>query len=63
MDDRLARAHAERRGLKVAGTLNVLELAAQRQLLDLADAVRSLKATSFHIADDVVAGILKPGNP
>lgn len=47
VDDRLARAHAEQRGIKVAGTLNVLELAAQRQLLVLADAVRRLKSTIF----------------
>jgi predicted nucleic acid-binding protein len=57
-DDRLARAHAEQRGIKVAGTLNVLELAAQRQLLVLADAVRRLKSTNFHIADEVIARLL-----
>jgi predicted nucleic acid-binding protein len=58
VDDRVARSHAERRGLRVAGTLNVLEAAAERKLLKLPEAIRGLRQTNFHIAEEVLAHIL-----
>lgn len=58
-DDRLARALAEQRGLKVAGTLNVLELAAQRKLLDLREAVQRLELTNFHVSEKVIVAFLR----
>lgn len=57
-DDRLARTLAEQRGLKVSGTLNVLELAAQRNLLDLREAVQRLKLTNFHVSDEIISRFL-----
>lgn len=58
-DDRFARALAEQRGLKVAGTLNVLELAAQRKLLDLREAVQRFKPTNFHVSEKVIVAFLR----
>lgn len=58
MDDRVARSYAEHRALRVAGTLNVLEAAAERDLLDLPTAIASLRQTNFHIAEDLLARAL-----
>lgn len=57
-DDRLARVHAVRLGLRVAGTLSVLEAAASRNLLDFSAAIAKLRQTNFHIADQVIARTL-----
>lgn len=38
---------AERQGLRVTGTLGVLDLAAERGLLDFAQAIQFLEATTF----------------
>ncbi len=54
MDDRRARREAESRGLSVVGTLNVLEAAAERELLDLPTAVTALQATHFHISQQII---------
>ncbi|MBI2827412.1 MAG: DUF3368 domain-containing protein [Planctomycetia bacterium] len=54
MDDRRARREAESRGLSVAGTLNVLEAAAQRGMLDLPTAIAKLRQTNFHIAERII---------
>lgn len=59
MDDRRGRREAESRGLSVAGTLNVLEAAAQRGLLDFPTAVAKLRQTNFHIADHIIQRALK----
>jgi predicted nucleic acid-binding protein len=48
MDDRAGVAFARGRGLAVTGTLGVLDLAARRGLVDLAEAFTRLTATSFH---------------
>ena len=47
MDDRRALREAGARGLSVAGTLNVLQAAAQRDLLDLPVAIAKLRQTNF----------------
>lgn len=54
MDDRRARREAESRGLNVAGTLNVLQAAAQRDLLDLPVAIAKLQQTNFHISQQIL---------
>ena len=59
MDDRLGRRAAEARGLSVAGTLNVLDVAAERQLLDLPTAIATLRKTNFHISETILAELLK----
>jgi predicted nucleic acid-binding protein len=58
MDDRRGRREAEARGLFVAGTLNVLEAAADREMLDLRSAVARLRLTNFHISDRMIAAAL-----
>lgn len=58
-DDRRARSLAEQLGVRVAGTVAVLELGAQRGLIDLPHAVRRLRSTNFHIADAVLVDILQ----
>lgn len=51
IDDRSAREAAAGMGLKVAGTMRVLELAYERKLLpDLRDAYRRLRASSARIS-------------
>lgn len=59
MDDRRGRVEAEARGISVAGTLSVLEAAAQRDSLDLPAALAKLRQTNFHIADRIIQRVLK----
>jgi predicted nucleic acid-binding protein len=47
LDERRGRQAARDRGLAVAGTLGVLDLADRRGLARLADAIDRLKATNF----------------
>lgn len=54
MDDRRARREAEARGLSVAGTVNVLQAAAQADLLDLPVAIAKLQQTNFHISQQIL---------
>jgi len=49
MDDQEGVAVARNKGFEVIGTLGILGRAAQRQLLDLADAFDRLKRTNFFI--------------
>ena len=50
LDDRKARLEAMRRGLAVAGTINILDIAAAKQLLDLPTAFRKLRNTNFRVS-------------
>lgn len=54
VDDREAVAVARDKGLRVAGTLTVLAMAAQKGLLNLRDAVDRLKLTSFHYRQEFI---------
>lgn len=47
IDDRRGVRAAERLGLRVTGTLGVLDLAAERRLLDFGQAIKSLEGTTF----------------
>jgi predicted nucleic acid-binding protein len=49
MDDRAGRREAERRGLRVIGTLRVLYDAAETGLLNLAEALEALQRSGFFI--------------
>ncbi len=49
IDERTGSRAAKRRGLLVTGTLGVLDLAAERGLIDFASAIRLLKTTSFRL--------------
>lgn len=59
VDDRQGRHEAEKRGIPVMGTLGVLQEAATLSLLDLRTAVKRLEGTSFHIAPEILARLLK----
>jgi predicted nucleic acid-binding protein len=58
MDDLEGREEAEHHGLAVMGTLRVLELAAERGLLDFPTAITQLQATSFHLPLALVRAML-----
>ena len=54
IDEKAARESARELGLKVAGTMRVLELAFERKLIaDLGATYRRLKAGSAHISPDL----------
>jgi len=59
VDEREGRREAERRGIPVIGTLGVLREAAVLKLLDLRVAVERLQTTSFYVAPEVLASLLK----
>lgn len=50
VDESCARRAALSRGIPIAGTIGVLELAANRGLLELADAFEAVKQTDFWIS-------------
>jgi predicted nucleic acid-binding protein len=59
VDDREGRREAERRGIPAIGTLGVLREAAALKLLDIRVAVERLQGTSFYVAPEVLAKLLK----
>jgi predicted nucleic acid-binding protein len=64
MDDLDGRIEAERRHLKVIGTLDVLRDAALHQLIDLPQALDQFRETKFFVSPEVLqsllAGLRKP---
>jgi len=54
IDERIGRKEATRLGLKVTGTLGVLEEADKRGLLHIREAIELLRATSFKVSDSVL---------
>lgn len=58
LDDLEAREEAARCALAVMGTLRVLELAAERRLLDFPAALTKLETTSFHMPVQLVQDML-----
>jgi len=59
MDDRKGVRAAQRKGLRVTGTLGILDLAAQRGLADFAQAVDQLRQTSFRVPEALLDALLK----
>jgi predicted nucleic acid-binding protein len=59
VDDRHGRREAEKRGITVMGTLGVLREAAALGLVNLRSAVKRLETTSFYVAPEVLARLLK----
>ncbi len=55
IDERLGRRAATERGLLVTGTIGVLEVAAERGLLDLAAAFEKVKQTDFWVSPKFLA--------
>jgi len=58
LDENAARQEAKRRGLRITGTLGVLDTAAMRDLVNFPDAVTRLRQTTFYVTDEVVAPLL-----
>ncbi|HKQ50483.1 MAG TPA: DUF3368 domain-containing protein [Phycisphaerae bacterium] len=58
-DDKDAREAALRRSVRVTGTIGVLKEAANKGLLDLADALSRLRRTNFRISKTVIQRILE----
>jgi predicted nucleic acid-binding protein len=58
MDDRDAVAFARVQGFAVTGTLGVLDLAAQRGLIDLVEAFTRLRGTTFHYRQGLLDALL-----
>lgn len=54
MDERRGRAAAEARGLLPIGTLNILDLADERRLLDGVSALSDLKQTTFRANEELL---------
>lgn len=59
IDEHKARREALARGLIVAGTLNVLETAAQQGLIDLTSSLQRLMETNFRAAPSLFEAILE----
>ena len=59
IDERKGTKAALAKGLEVAGTLGILQLAARRGLLDLADAFDRLKATNFRYRQEIMDRLLE----
>lgn len=58
MDESIGRRVAQSHGLQVIGTLGILREAANRNLLDLQDAVRRLQEHRFHVTQQILDEIL-----
>jgi predicted nucleic acid-binding protein len=59
MDDRKGVSAALRKGLRVTGTLGILDLAAQRGLADFAQAVNQLRQTTFRVPQTLLDALLE----
>lgn len=59
IDDQAGRQEAVRRGLKIAGTLSVLDEADQAGLVIFNDAVAELRKTSFRLSPAVLSEIMQ----
>lgn len=58
IDDRKGRVEAIRCGLRVAGTIGLLEAAARRGLLDFSATVERLRKTNARLDEEVVKAAL-----
>jgi len=59
MDDRKGVNAAERKGLRVTGTLGILDLAAQRGVEEFAQAVERLRQTNFRVPQALLDELLE----
>jgi predicted nucleic acid-binding protein len=59
MDDRKGVHVAQGKGLRVTGTLGVLDLAAQRGLVDFTQAVNRLRRTTFRIPETLLDSLIR----
>jgi predicted nucleic acid-binding protein len=63
MDDRKGAIVARSKGLRVTGTLGVLDIAAERGLVDFAQAINRLRRTTFRIPGALLDSLLKKYAP
>jgi predicted nucleic acid-binding protein len=63
MDDRRGVRAALQKGFEVTGTLGILDLAARRGLIDLADSFDRLRATNFRYRPEMMQAILDAFGP
>jgi predicted nucleic acid-binding protein len=59
IDEKKARNVAIERGLRVIGTLGILDKAASNGLIDLHQAISKLKQTSFRATSEMIEELLK----
>ncbi len=59
IDERKGRRAASEFGVKAIGTLSVLELAAERRLLELEPSLQALRQTTFYISDEYLEAALQ----
>jgi predicted nucleic acid-binding protein len=59
MDERKGRREALARGLAVTGTLNILDAAAERGMIDLRETISRLRQTSFRASPGLIREILE----
>ena len=59
IDDRRGAAAARDKGLEVTGTLGILDLAAHRGMIDLANALARLRTTNFRRREELFDALLK----
>jgi predicted nucleic acid-binding protein len=58
IDEKAGRRIAKAQGLATLGTITVLELGAEQQLIDLNAAIVALSQTTFHITDELLDAAL-----
>lgn len=58
MDDRRGRAEAVKNGLRVAGTIGLIEAGAQRGLLNLTVTIQKLRQTNARLDDELIQALL-----
>ena len=57
IDEISGRAEARRRSLRVTGTLGILRIAAEQELVDVPEVLARLRETSFYVAEDLIRAI------
>jgi predicted nucleic acid-binding protein len=59
VDDGQARLAATNLGIKITGTLGILDRAAQKNLINLPETLDALQKTSFHVSDILIQKLLR----